>query len=57
MRRHTRSVAAMDGFGGAQRAGLAAQVDGDDPGPAILEGIAGIGIAVADLIQVSQTRS
>jgi len=46
-----RSVAAIDGLGGPEGPGLAAQVDGDDAGPAILERVAGIGVTVADLVE------
>ena len=46
-----RSVAAVDVLGDAQGAEFAAQIDRDDVGTAILEGVLGLVIAVTDLVE------
>lgn len=51
VRGRTRSIAAIDCLRRTERTRLAAQVDGDSAGAAILESIAGIGVAIADLIE------
>ena len=51
MRTRTRSVAAVDLLGDAKVSQLGAKIDRDDAGTAILEGVARIGITIANFIQ------
>ena len=51
MRTRTPLIAAIGALGSPKSPGLAAKIDGDDAGAAILEGITRIGVTVADLVE------